>query len=129
MKFKLKFKFPLGKKQKAKPGSDEEAPQKKQAKPIKQKKGLKAQPIEGPMVGAPIPKNFRVVERYPLSPPFAYAVVAEDPDKRLPYYFVDELELSEAEKELYSNIIATLQVELKAPRDDINPKKYFEQQA
>ncbi|MGI0085070.1 MAG: type II/IV secretion system ATPase subunit, partial [Nitrososphaerales archaeon] len=99
------------------------------AKPIKHKKGLKAQPIEGPRVGAPIPKNFRVVERYPLSPPFAYAVVAEDPDKRLPYYFVDELELSEAEKELYSNIIATLQVELKAPRDDINPKKYFEQQA
>lgn len=98
-------------------------------KPIKQKKGLKLQPIAGPMVGAPVPKNFRVVERYPLSPPFAYAVIAEDPDKRLPYYFVDELELSEAEKELYSNIISTLQIELKAPRDDTDPKKYFEQQA
>ncbi len=98
-------------------------------KPVKQKKDDKTQQIGGPMVGAPVPKNFRVVERYPLSPPFAYAVIAEDPDKRLPYYFVDELELSGAEKELYSNIIATLQVELKAPRDDINPKKYFAQQA
>ena len=127
---KIKFKFNLGKKPKPKPGGDEEAPQKKkQIKPVKQKKDDKTQQIGGPMVGAPIPKNFRVVERYPLSPPFAYAVIAEDPDKRLPYYFVDELELSEAEKELYSNIIATLQVELKAPRDDINPKKYFAQQA
>ena len=127
---KINFKFNLGKKSpKSKTDREEEPSKKKHVKPIKQKKGLKLQPIAGPMVGAPVPKNFRVVERYPLSPPFAYAVIAEDPDKRLPYYFVDELELSEAEKELYSNIISTLQIELKAPRDDTDPKKYFEQQA
>ncbi len=128
---KINFKLNFGKKgSKAKPQSDEEPHKKKQAKPIKVKKDPKSiAPIEGPMIGAPVPKNFRVIERYPLSPPFAYAVIAEDPDKRLPYYFVDELELSEAEKQLYSTIISTLQIELKAPREDVDPKKYFEQQA
>lgn len=81
------------------------------------------------MVGYPIPKNFNVIERYTLSPPFAYAVIAEDPEAKLPYYFVDELELTNQEKILYNNIIAVLQTELKAPREDVNPKKYFAQEA
>ncbi|MDG7002135.1 MAG: hypothetical protein JRN15_23795, partial [Nitrososphaerota archaeon] len=86
-------------------------------------------PVEGPMVGYPIPKNFQIIERYTLAPPFAYAVIAEDPSSKLPYYFVDELELTEQEKMLYSSIIAVLQTELKAPREEVNPKKYFAQEA
>lgn len=126
---KINFKFKLGRKSKPKGEHYDEPPKKKKAKPIKIKKDQTIQAIGGPMVGSPVPKNFRVVERYPLTPPFAYAVIAEDPEKRLPYYFVDELELSETEKELYSNIISTLQIELKAPREDVDAKKYFAQQA
>ena len=81
------------------------------------------------MVGKTIPKNFEVLERYALTPPFAYAVVAEDTSLKLPYYFIDELELTQNEKNLYNNIISVLQTELKAPRDDVDPKKYFEEQA
>jgi flagellar protein FlaI len=85
--------------------------------------------VQGPLVGTPIPKNFRVIERYPLAPPFAYAVIAEDPTDRIPAYFVDELELTMREKILYEKIVSTLQVELKAPREDVDPKQYFSEQA
>jgi flagellar protein FlaI len=85
--------------------------------------------VEGPMVGKTMPKNFEVLERYALTPPFAYAVVAEDTSLKLPYYFIDELELTQNEKILYNNIISVLQTELKAPRDDVDPKKYFAEQA
>jgi flagellar protein FlaI len=95
----------------------------------KNKNGDLGEEIEGPIVGRRIPQNLVTVERYPLSPPFAYAIIAEDPEKKLPYYFVDELELSEREKRLYINIIATLQTELKAPREDVDPKKYFAERA
>jgi archaeal flagellar protein FlaI len=85
--------------------------------------------VEGPMVGKTMPKNFEVLERYALTPPFAYAVIAEDTALKLPYYFIDELELTQNEKILYNNIISVLQTELKAPRDDVDPKKYFAEQA
>ncbi len=85
--------------------------------------------VEGPMVGKIMPKNFEVLERYALTPPFAYAVIAEDTSLKLPYYFIDELELTQNEKVLYNNIISVLQTELKAPRDDVDPKKYFAEQA
>ncbi len=81
------------------------------------------------MVGKTMPKNFEVLERYGLTPPFAYAVIAEDTSLKLPYYFIDELELTQNEKILYNNIISVLQTELKAPRDDVDPKKYFAEQA
>ena len=65
----------------------------------------------GPLIGSPMPKNFEVIERYALTPPFAYAVIAHDPAQKLPYYYTDELELSAKETVLYNNIIAVLQIE------------------
>ena len=65
--------------------------------------------VEGPMVGRPIPKNYEVLERYALTPPFAYAVIAEDTSQKLPYYYVDELELTTKELTLYNNILTVLQ--------------------
>jgi archaeal flagellar protein FlaI len=96
-------------------------------KPLKKSKAV--EPAEGPMVGYSIPKNFQVIERYSLSPPFAYAVIAEEPIQKVPYFFIDELELSNNEKIIYNNIISVLQTELKAPREDVNPKKYFAEEA
>jgi archaeal flagellar protein FlaI len=86
-------------------------------------------PIEGPMVGKVMPKNFQVLERYALTPPFAYAVIAEDTSQKLPYYYVDELELTQKELTLYANILSVLQTELRAPREEVDPKKYFAEQA
>ncbi|MGI0090853.1 MAG: type II/IV secretion system ATPase subunit [Nitrososphaerales archaeon] len=90
---------------------------------------LRQMVIEEPMSGKPVPKNFEVVERYALTPPFAYAAIAEDASQRLPYYYVDELELTRKELELYNSILTVLQTELRAPREDVDPKKYFAEQA
>ena len=85
--------------------------------------------LEGPMMGKPMPKNYEVMEKYSLTPPFAYAVITQEPSQKLPYYFVDELELSTKELQLYNNILSVLQTELRAPREDVDPKKYFADQA
>ncbi len=105
-----------------------EAPR-KNMKPKKELKPKILEPVEGPMVGTPIPRNYLILERYPLAPPFAYAVVAQEPDEKIPCYFIDELELTYDEKVLYNKIIEALQLELSAPRDDVDPKKYFATQA
>ena len=84
---------------------------------------------EGPLIGRPMPKNYEVLEKYSLTPPFAYAMITQEPTQMLPYYFVDELELTQAELELYNNILSVLRTELAAPRDDVDPKKYFAEQA
>lgn len=108
--------------------------EKKPEVPPKQKGGIfgkhgDGRTVPGPLVGSPIPKNFRVIERYTLAPPFAYAVIAEDPENRIPAYFVDELELTLRERALYQKIVSTLQVELQAPREEVDPKQYFSEQA
>ena len=71
------------------------------------------------MVGKPMPKNFQVMERYPLTPPFAYAVIAEDTSQKLPYYYVDELELTRKELKTLQQHLSVLQTELRAPREDV----------
>ena len=83
----------------------------------------------GPILPSPIPQNFEVLERYALSAPYVYAVIAQDPEKKLPQYFVDEIRLSDQERGLYDQIVTTLQYEVKAPKEDTNPRKYFEEQA
>ena len=48
------------------------------------------------------PKTLRSWRRYALTPPFAYAVIAEDTSQKLPYYYVDELELTRQGVEYYT---------------------------
>ena len=80
-------------------------------------------------MGKPMPRNYEVLEKYSLTPPFAYAMITQEPTQMVPYYFVDELELAPKELELYNNILTVLRTELAAPRDDVDPKKYFAEQA
>ncbi|MEM3518412.1 MAG: hypothetical protein QXZ07_05010, partial [Nitrososphaerales archaeon] len=82
-----------------------------------------------PIVARPIPLGIPVIERYPLKEPFVYAIIAEDPVKRTPMYLIDELSLNDEEKKVYSDIINILQIELKVPRSEIDPKVYFEEHA
>lgn len=85
--------------------------------------------IEGPVTAQPFPAGIAVVERYPLFEPFVYAVIAEDLTRRTYLYLVDELKLSPSETRVYSELIRLLQMELKIPRKEIDPKEYFEENA
>ena len=95
----------------------------------KRSRGLVEEEIEGPLIGLRMPPNFRTIEKYPLLAPFAYAVIAENPQKRLPMYFVEETPLTPEETDLYTKIIAALEVEIEAPEAGDNLRKYFSEQA
>lgn len=82
-----------------------------------------------PITAKSIPLGIPVIERYSLKEPFVQAIVTEDPIRKTLIYLIDELKLNEEEKKVYSDIINILQIELKVPRSEIDPKEYFEQHA
>ncbi len=69
-----------------------------------------------PFVGAPLSQSWKVVDKYPLNAPFAYAVIAEDPSSGTKKYFVDEVTLSPREATIYTYLLDTLESELSVPR-------------
>jgi len=82
-----------------------------------------------PFVGAPLSPSWKVVDKYPLNAPFAYAVIAEDPGSGTRKYFVDEVNLSPREASIYTYLLDTLESELSVPRSEIDPRAYFLEQA
>jgi len=82
-----------------------------------------------PFVGAPLSSSWKVVDKYPLNAPFAYAVIAEDPGSGTRKYFVDEVVLSPREASIYTYLLDTLESELSVPRSEIDPRAYFLEQA
>jgi archaeal flagellar protein FlaI len=85
--------------------------------------------IRFPFVGAPLSPTWKVVDKYPLNAPFAYAVVAEDPGSGTRRYFVDEVSLTQREASIYTYLLETLESELSVPRSQIDPRAYFLEQA
>ena len=85
--------------------------------------------VRYPFVGAPLSPSWKVVDKYPLNAPFAYAVIAEDPGSGTRKYFVDEVVLSPREASIYTYLLDTLESELSVPRSEIDPRAYFLEQA
>ncbi len=82
-----------------------------------------------PITATPVPLDIPILERYPLKEPFVYAVITEDPTRKTYLYLIDELKLNEKENEIYNDLINLLQIELKIPRSQVDPKMYFEEHA
>ena len=97
--------------------------------PKKKSKGLFEEEIEGPLIGQKMPAGYKVLDRYSLLPPFSYAVIAENPQKRIPKYFVEEIPLTPEETELYTKVISALEIEVEAPKAGEDQRKYFSEQA
>jgi flagellar protein FlaI len=89
---------------------------------------LKNVTVRFPFTGTPIPPSWKVMERYPVNSPFAYAVIAQSPllAKR---YFLDEVPLTKTEAAIYSYLLDALEAELTVPREKVNPRQYFADQA
>ncbi|MEM3670464.1 MAG: type II/IV secretion system ATPase subunit [Thermoprotei archaeon] len=85
--------------------------------------------IRKPFSGYQCPPHWRVVERYALDAPFAYAVIAENESSSEKRYFLDELPLSDQESSLYSALLDALEYELNVPRTQVEPRSYFKEQA
>jgi archaeal flagellar protein FlaI len=89
---------------------------------------LKNVKIRFPFTGTAIPPSWKVIERYPVNSPFAYAVIAQSPllSKR---YYLDEVPLTKTEAAIYSYLLDALEAELTVPREQVNPRQYFADQA
>jgi flagellar protein FlaI len=84
--------------------------------------------VRFPLTGSPIPPVWKVIERYPVNSPFAYAVIAQSP-LGVRRYFLDEVPLTKTEAGIYSYLLDALEDELTVPRGEVNPRSYFAGQA
>ncbi|MDG6902096.1 MAG: type II/IV secretion system ATPase subunit [Nitrososphaerota archaeon] len=84
--------------------------------------------VRFPFTGTPVPDGGRLLDRYPLTNPYAYAAVVEDESGGRKYY-LDEVPLAPSEARVYSYILDKLETELTIPRTEVDPKKYFAEQA
>ncbi|MEM0271761.1 MAG: type II/IV secretion system ATPase subunit [Thermoprotei archaeon] len=85
--------------------------------------------IKGPITALPITGLIEEVERYPILEPFVYTIIGHDLETGKYYYLIDELKLNEEEINIYNRLVKTLQLELKVPRGNVDPRMYFEEGA
>ncbi len=89
---------------------------------------LKNVQVRFPFTGTAIPPSWKVMERYPVNSPFAYAIIAQSP-LQAQRYFLDEVPLTKTEAAIYSYLLDALEAELTVPREQVNPRQYFADQA
>ncbi|MEM1563179.1 MAG: type II/IV secretion system ATPase subunit [Candidatus Bathyarchaeia archaeon] len=78
----------------------------------------------------PIPKGFKVVERYPLYEPFAHVAIVQNPKTGEYKYILDELQLDPLERSVYNRILEILLAEIESPKEEItDPRKFFAEEA
>lgn len=88
----------------------------------------KSHVVRFPFTGTPIPAGGTLLDRYPLTNPYAYAAIIEDESGGRRYY-LDEVPLTAGEARVYSYILDKLETELTIPRAEVDPKRYFAEQA
>ncbi|MGC8939468.1 MAG: type II/IV secretion system ATPase subunit [Candidatus Bathyarchaeia archaeon] len=78
----------------------------------------------------PVPRGFKVVEKYPLYEPFAHAAIVQNPKTGEYKYILDELQLDSVERSVYTRILEILLAEIESPKEEIaDPRKFFAEEA
>ncbi|MHC3130199.1 MAG: type II/IV secretion system ATPase subunit [Candidatus Bathyarchaeota archaeon] len=96
----------------------------KSAGRIFKKTKLKAIPPAPPP--KPLPKGYKIVERYPLYEPFAHAAIARNSVTGEYKYVLDELRLDILERNVYDRILEILLAEIASPETEIeDPQQFF----
>jgi flagellar protein FlaI len=62
-----------------------------------------------------IPDGYKIVNKYPLLPPFSYANILYNEEKASYLYFVDEPRLNTQEKQIFENLYHLLEESLESP--------------
>ena len=77
-----------------------------------------------------LPKNIKIVDKYPLYEPFAQVAIIQDPKTGEHKYVLDELQLDNMERGIYNRILEMLLAEIESPKDEIkDPRKFFAEEA
>ncbi len=78
----------------------------------------------------PVPRGFKVVERYPLYEPFAHVAIVQNPKTGEYKYILDELQLDPLEQNIYNRVLDILLAEIESPKEEIDdPRRFFATEA
>jgi hypothetical protein len=75
-------------------------------------KKKKQEPIIPLPASKPIPRELKVIERYPLYEPFSQVVIVQNPKTGEHKYILDELQLYVLERDVYHRILEVLLAEI-----------------
>jgi len=82
--------------------------------------------VPPPAPTKPVPRGFKIVERYPLYEPFVHAAIVQNPSTGEFKYILDELQLDDLERNIYNRILDILLSEIESPKEEIaDPRKFF----
>ncbi len=82
--------------------------------------------VPPPAPSKPVPRGFKIVERYPLYEPFVHAAIVQNPSTGEFKYILDELQLDNLERNIYNRILDILLSEIESPKEEIaDPRKFF----
>jgi len=88
------------------------------------------QPAIPPPTPRPVPRGYKVVEKYPLYEPFAHVAIAQNPKTGEHKYILDELQLDPLERSVYNRILEILLAEIESPKEEIlDPRRFFADEA
>jgi len=83
-----------------------------------------------PPLPKPVPRGYKVIEKYPLYEPFAHVAIAQNPKTGEYKYILDELQLDPLERGVYHRILDILLAEIESPKEEIlDPRKFFAEEA
>jgi len=78
----------------------------------------------------PVPRGFKIVERYPLYEPFAHVAIVLNPKTGEHKYILDELQLDPLEQNIYNRVLDILLAEIESPKEEIDdPRMFFATEA
>jgi flagellar protein FlaI len=78
----------------------------------------------------PVPRGFKIIERYPLYEPFAHVAIVSNPKTGEYKYILDELQLDPLEQSIYNRVLDILLAEIESPKEEIaDPRKFFATEA
>ncbi len=97
---------------------------------VRFKFGKKEKAVVPPPPPKPLPRGFKVVEKYPLYEPFAHVAIAQSPKTGEHKYILDELQLDPLERSVYHRILEILLAEIESPKEEIlDPRRFFADEA
>lgn len=86
--------------------------------------------VPPPAPPKPVPRGFKIVERYPLYEPFIHVAIVQNPSTGEYKYILDELQLDDLERNIYNRILDILLSEIESPKEEIaDPRKFFANEA
>lgn len=86
--------------------------------------------VPPPAPPKPVPRGFKIVERYPLYEPFVHVAIVQNPSTGEYKYILDELQLDDLERNIYNRILDILLSEIESPKEEItDPRKFFANEA